>query len=101
MCMTVSIETVLTVLTLVMCALPQGFDEVRRLGLQQETEVVVRAAKACSHGAPGGALRPGSQYGDSVMAREHRRARTTSSRTTADRCNSGHVDQVSSCEAYL
>jgi hypothetical protein len=32
----------------------QGFDEVRRLGLRQETEVVVRAAKARSHGAPGG-----------------------------------------------
>jgi len=66
LCMTVSIES--AVLTLAVCALLQGFDEVRRLGLQQETEVVVRAAKACSHGAPGGALRPGRQYGDSIMA---------------------------------
>lgn len=32
----------------------KGFDEVRRLGLRQETEAVVRVAKACSHGAPGG-----------------------------------------------
>lgn len=35
------------------CVVLQGFDEVRRLGLRQETEVVVRAAKARSHGAPG------------------------------------------------
>jgi hypothetical protein len=31
----------------------KGFDEVRRLGLRQETEAVVRLAKARSHGAPG------------------------------------------------
>lgn len=31
----------------------KGFDEVRRLGLMQETEAVVRVAKARSHGAPG------------------------------------------------
>eukprot|EP00775_Hariotina_reticulata_P006275 gene6275-6514_t len=31
----------------------KGFDEVRRLGLCQETEAVVRAARARSHGAPG------------------------------------------------
>ncbi|WIA19090.1 hypothetical protein OEZ85_003739 [Tetradesmus obliquus] len=30
----------------------KGFDEVRRLGLRQETEAVVRLAKARSHGAP-------------------------------------------------
>jgi hypothetical protein len=35
----------------------KGFDEVRRLGLRQETEAVVRLAKARSHGAPGMALR--------------------------------------------
>jgi hypothetical protein len=31
----------------------KGFDEVRRLGLRQETEAVVRLAKARTHGAPG------------------------------------------------
>jgi hypothetical protein len=31
----------------------KGFDEVRRLGLRQETEAVVRSARARSHGAPG------------------------------------------------
>jgi hypothetical protein len=35
----------------------KGFDEVRRLGLRQETEAVVRLAKARSHGAPGMAVR--------------------------------------------
>jgi hypothetical protein len=31
----------------------KGFDEVRRLGLRQQTEAVARLAKARSHGAPG------------------------------------------------
>lgn len=37
----------------------KGFDEVRRLGLRQETEAAVRAAPGASHGAPGAAAAAG------------------------------------------
>ena len=41
----------------------KGFDEVRRLGLQQSTEREVRLSPACSHGtAPGERLRWGHDF---------------------------------------
>lgn len=48
----------------------KGFDECRRLGLRQETEAIARAARARSHGAPGG------QTGRAPAGRMCRRKRT-------------------------